>query len=91
MVNERKQMVLVYDNNIFHVNRRNADKIFWKCIEYRKCNCKCRLVVSKGGLITRPPKPHNHPPNTEKIRKKTSRYEYLSTPFDLTRSPVLHL
>ncbi|XP_031332604.1 zinc finger protein 131-like isoform X6 [Photinus pyralis] len=78
MMNERRQTVLAYQENIFHINRRHENTVFWKCMEYKRHNCKCRLVVANG-VIMKKPKQHNHPPNTEKIRKKTAKVEYLST------------
>lgn len=69
MVNQRGQIVLIFQENIFHVNRRYEDKTFWQCIEYRRTKCKCRCITTKSSIKISAI-PHNHPPNTNKIKKK---------------------
>lgn len=85
MVNRRGQMALIYEENIFHVNRRYEDKTFWKCMEYKKLQCKCRCTTTKG-KIKRSKADHNHPPNTVKIMNKSYSMKYISSnedPFDI--------
>lgn len=61
-LNQKGQTSLIFENNIFHVNRRNENKIFWRCSEYGKVKCKCRCTSIKNGrLITRSSSAHNHP------------------------------
>lgn len=69
MVNQRGQIALIYEENIFHVNRRYEDKTFWQCIEYRKYKCKCRCITTKNS-IKRSKTSHNHESNIKKIQKK---------------------
>lgn len=76
MATRRGQIVLIYQDNIFHVNRRYEDKTFWKCMEYKKQKCKCRCTTVKG-KIKRSKIDHNHPPNTIKIRNKSMNMRYI--------------
>lgn len=77
MVNQRRQMVLIYQNNIFHINRRYNHTTFWKCHDYKKMNCKCRIITTNGS-IKKSAVDHNHPPHTDKIKQRTLNLEYVT-------------
>lgn len=82
MANRRGQIALIYQDNIFHVNRRYEDKTFWKCMEYKKLQCKCRCTTVKG-KIKRSKVDHNHPANTSKIRNKSMNMKFIANdPFE---------
>lgn len=77
MVNRRGQLTLIFENNIFHVNRRYEGTTFWKCVEYRKHQCRCRCTTVDG-TIRKSSIDHNHPPNIKKIQEKFREMKYVS-------------
>lgn len=78
MVNRRGQMALIFEDNIFHVNRRYEETTFWKCLEYKKQQCRCRVTTVKGS-IRKSKIGHNHPPNIEKIQEKFLQMKCITT------------
>lgn len=73
-------MALVHENYIYHVNRRYNDSIFWKCTEYKKLNCKAR-VITTNKTIRKNWIEHNHPPKTEKIQKESYKIQGFTNSF----------
>ncbi|KAJ3619400.1 hypothetical protein MTP99_005085 [Tenebrio molitor] len=70
--------MLIYNSNIFHVNRRYDNKIFWKCMNYRITNCKCRVTTSQNE-IRQSSVVHNHLPHTDQIQVKVRSKKYRAT------------
>lgn len=54
---------LIYNNYVFHVNKKynNGIKIAWICSRYRKDNCKARIITTNDKLLPGNCQ-HNHPP-----------------------------
>ncbi|XP_064214156.1 protein tramtrack, beta isoform isoform X36 [Tribolium castaneum] len=70
LANERGQNVLIFNDNIYYVNRRYGRFIFWQCSEYKNSKCKSRCKTSKGGPILCTTTLHNHPPKKEQVAEK---------------------
>ncbi|XP_044262671.1 protein tramtrack, beta isoform-like isoform X37 [Tribolium madens] len=76
MTNQRGQNVLIFEDNVYHVNRRYGHFTFWQCSEYRAFKCKNRLKTSKEGYIECSTVPHNHPPRKDRVAEKMSKMNY---------------
>ena len=40
---------MIYDTNIYHVNSKHKDKIYWRC-QYRGCNGRCHSIGLVGPI-----------------------------------------
>lgn len=79
MVNPRGRMVMVYEDNIFHVNRRYEGTTFWQCSDYRKYQCKCRCTTTADGTVRRSTVDHTHPSHIQKIRSRMHNLDFITT------------
>lgn len=79
MVNPRGRMVMVYEDNIFYVNRRYEGTTFWQCSEYRKQQCKCRCTTTADGTVRRSTSDHTHPSHIQKIRNRINKVDFITT------------
>lgn len=71
-------MVMVYEDNIFHVNRRYEGTTFWKCSDYRKYQCKCRCITTANGSVKRCTSEHTHPSHIRKIQNRIQKMDFLT-------------
>ncbi|KAK9747328.1 FLYWCH zinc finger domain [Popillia japonica] len=69
VINKRGNRCLIFGKHMFSVNRVFKDSVFWKCNEYSKTACKCRVTTTTDGVIKCSTVPHNHPHNIEKLKK----------------------
>ncbi|GJQ69415.1 hypothetical protein Trydic_g6530 [Trypoxylus dichotomus] len=68
---------------MFSVNRTFKDSTFWKCNEYSRTACKCR-VTTTNGVIKCSTKSHNHQINHEKLK------QYMEDVYYKERLRVMH-
>lgn len=83
MVNERGHMILMYEDNIFYINKRYESTTFWQCMEYRKLRCPCRCKTTNNGIVRRSMAGHNHSPNKQKIQDRISRMKHVTASLPL--------
>lgn len=67
MIAGRKHPKLIVDNNEFTVNRRRGDRSMWKCSQYYRLKCKCRLVSYNNTVKISAN--HNHTPTYPNVTK----------------------
>lgn len=78
-INSRGQTVLICGGYTYHVNKRGTN-ISWQCSDYDRTKCRCRCVTTPQGEIRMPRVPHNHPPDTERIKKRRFGVKSIMTP-----------
>nr|XP_023014979.1 modifier of mdg4-like isoform X37 [Leptinotarsa decemlineata] len=54
---------LVFDGNVYGLNKRLYNKTFWLCLSYRKTRCTAKVTTTGNTAIIS--KSHNHHPNVK--------------------------
>lgn len=69
VLSQKNKKMLIYDGFLHIKEREHENKVYWKCSECKKINCKGRIHVVDDKVITFT-EHNNHAPNAAKIEAK---------------------